>query len=49
MLAELGREPWVLAPDESARQPDSRWRVVARADGVVLAHFAARERATERP
>ena len=41
MLDSLAREPWVLAPDDSTRAPDPRWRVVARADGVVLAHFAA--------
>ena len=41
LVAALGREPWVLAPDDSAHHEDPRWHVMARADGVVLARFAA--------
>ena len=40
-LDSLGREVWVLAPDDSAHASDPRWHVVARADGVALARFAA--------
>ncbi|MEQ1833321.1 MAG: hypothetical protein ABL977_09730, partial [Candidatus Eisenbacteria bacterium] len=40
-LEALGREVWVLAPDDSAHASDPRWHVVARADGVALARFAA--------
>ena len=40
-LASLGREVWVLTPEDSARASDPRWRVVTRADGIVLARFEA--------
>jgi len=49
MLEGLGREPWVLALEDAAPAPDGRWRVVARADGVVLAHFAAPRPSPSRP
>lgn len=39
LVAALGREPWVLAPDDSAHDDEPRWHVMARADGVVLARF----------
>ncbi len=38
-LASLGREIWVLTPEDSARANDPRWHVVTRADGIVLARF----------
>jgi hypothetical protein len=39
-LRSLGREAWVIAWDDSARAANLKFQVVARADGVVLAHSA---------
>jgi hypothetical protein len=39
-LHTLRRETWVIAPDDSTRAADPRFRVVTRADGVMLGRFA---------
>ena len=38
-LLALGRELWLIAPEEPARATDPRERVVARADGVRLVRW----------
>jgi tryptophan synthase beta subunit len=41
-LRSLEREAWVIASDDSARAANPAFRVVARAEGVVLARFSGR-------